>query len=69
MIGWYTVLIGIWIAFAAVLAAYSATAKWVLKADYVDACSCDLACPCISEALQRMVIARKEIMAKSILPV
>ena len=47
MIWWYTVLIGTWIAFAPVLAASPATAKWVLKADYVDACSCDLTCPCL----------------------
>ncbi len=31
----------------AVMAASPATSKWVLKADYVDACSCDLACPCL----------------------
>ena len=30
-----------------VLAASPATPKWVLKADYIDACSCDLACPCL----------------------
>jgi hypothetical protein len=24
-----------------------ATPEWVLKADYIDACSCDVACPCI----------------------
>jgi len=28
-------------------AASPATPMWVLKADYVDACSCDMACPCI----------------------
>jgi hypothetical protein len=47
MIGWFTVLVGTWIALAPVLAASPATPKWVLKADYVDACSCDLACPCL----------------------
>ncbi len=47
MIGWYTVLIGTWIALTPVLAASQATPKRVLKADYVDACSCDLACPCL----------------------
>ena len=47
MIWWSTVLIGTSIALAPVLVASPATAKWVLKADYVDACSCDLACPCI----------------------
>ncbi len=30
-----------------VLATSPATPKWVLKADYIDACSCDLACPCL----------------------
>ncbi len=47
MIGWFTVLIGTWITLAPVLAASPATPKWVLKADYIDACSCDLACPCL----------------------
>lgn len=47
MIGWSTVLIGAWIALAPVLAASQPTSKWVLKAEYVDACSCDLACPCL----------------------
>jgi hypothetical protein len=47
MIGWSTLLIGTWIALAPVLAAPPETAKWVLKADYVDACSCALACPCL----------------------
>jgi hypothetical protein len=28
-------------------AASPATPMWVLKANYVDACSCDMACPCI----------------------
>ena len=46
-IGLSIVLIGTWIALAPVLAASPVTPKWVLKADYVDACSCDLACPCI----------------------
>ena len=45
--GWSAVLIGTWIALASVLAASPATPKWVLKADYVDACCCDLACPCL----------------------
>jgi len=48
MIRWSTVLlIGIWIALAPVVAATPATPEWVLKADYLDACSCDLACPCL----------------------
>ena len=47
IIGLSTVLITIWIAFAPVLAASPAIPKWVLKADYIDACSCDLACPCL----------------------
>ncbi len=47
MIGWSTLLIGTWIALAPVLAVSSATLKWVLKADYLDACSCDLTCPCL----------------------
>lgn len=36
-----------WIAFAPVLAAPPEKGKWVLKANYVDACSCDLTCPCL----------------------
>jgi len=28
-------------------AASPVTPMWVLKANYVDACSCDMACPCI----------------------
>ena len=47
MIVWSTVLIGALIALAPVLATSQATPEWVLKADYVDACSCDLACPCL----------------------
>ncbi|MHC4166571.1 MAG: DUF1326 domain-containing protein [Planctomycetota bacterium] len=47
LVGLPTVLIGAWIALAPVLAASAATPKWVLKADYIDACCCDLACPCI----------------------
>jgi hypothetical protein len=44
---WSTVLIGTWVVLAPVLAASATTSEWVLKADYVDACSCDLACPCL----------------------
>jgi len=29
------------------LAASNAAENWVLKADYVDACSCDMTCPCL----------------------
>ena len=47
MIWLSTVLIVTGIALAPVLAESPATPKWALKADYVDACSCDLACPCI----------------------
>jgi hypothetical protein len=47
MIRWSTVMIGTWIALAPVLAASPATPTWVLIADYIDACSCDLACPCL----------------------
>lgn len=47
MIGWSTVLIGTLISLAPVLAESPVIQKWVLKADYVDACSCDLACPCL----------------------
>jgi hypothetical protein len=43
----FTVLIGILFALAPDLAASRAAPKWVLIADYVDACSCDLACPCL----------------------
>ena len=47
MIRWFSVLIGTWIAVAPVLAASPVSEQWVLKADYVDACSCDLTCPCL----------------------
>ena len=47
MMRWFTVLIGTWIAVAPVLAASPATSEWMLKADYVDACSCDMTCPCL----------------------
>ena len=47
MNGWRTVLIGAWITISPVLAASQETAAWVFKGDYVDACSCDLTCPCI----------------------
>jgi hypothetical protein len=47
IIGLSTVLIGIWIVLVPAFAASPATPEWVLKADYVDACSCDLTCPCI----------------------
>jgi len=39
------VLIGAWIMLTPVFATSSANPKWALKADYVDACSCDLTCP------------------------
>ncbi len=60
----------------AVMAASPATPKWVLKADYIDACSCDLACPCIFGGSPRTDIAkerrwwrsRKDIMVRSISP-
>jgi len=35
------------IALVFVLAMSPETPEWALKADYVDACSCDMACPCI----------------------
>jgi hypothetical protein len=44
---WFAVLIGALISFAPALAASPATADWVLKADYMDACSCDMTCPCL----------------------
>ena len=44
---WSTILAATLFAWAPVLAAAAATADWVLKADYVDACSCDLTCPCL----------------------
>ena len=47
IIGLSTVLIVIWIVLTPAFAASPSTPEWVLKADYVDACSCDLACPCI----------------------
>jgi hypothetical protein len=47
MIKWRTVLIGISIAFSPVLALTQETEEWVFKGNYVDACSCDLTCPCI----------------------
>lgn len=44
---WTCALIGIFIAFAQTVAAAPAATKWVLKANYLDACSCDLTCPCL----------------------
>ena len=44
---WPTILVVTLFAWAPVLAAVAETADWVLKADYVDACSCDLTCPCL----------------------
>lgn len=44
---WRNVTIGTLIAFLPVLAAAQQTEEWVFKGDYVDACSCDLTCPCI----------------------
>jgi len=44
---WRTVLLGISIALSPVLAVSQETEEWVFKGNYVDACSCDLACPCI----------------------
>jgi hypothetical protein len=41
------VIIGTLIALAPALAVSPATPRWALKADYVDACNCDLACPCL----------------------
>ncbi len=40
-------LLGMYIASQTVLAANPTDPEWVLKANYVDACSCDVACPCI----------------------
>ena len=47
MVGLFSVLIGIWIVLAPTFVESSESPEWVLKADYVDACSCDLTCPCI----------------------
>ena len=47
MIKLFTVLIGSWMVIAPVLAASPATSEWVIKADYVDACSCNVPCPCL----------------------
>jgi hypothetical protein len=44
MARWITALTGIWIALTP---APAASADWVLNAEYMDACSCDLTCPCI----------------------
>ena len=44
---WPTLLLATLLAWAPVLAAAAETVDWVLKADYVDACSCDLTCPCL----------------------
>lgn len=43
----FTAMFGIWIAIVPVSAAPPTAPDWELKADYIDACSCDLACPCI----------------------
>ncbi len=55
MIGWSAVLIKTWIALAPVLAASLPTSKWELKADDIDACSCDLACPCLNHTQYKTV--------------
>ncbi|MHC4298305.1 MAG: DUF1326 domain-containing protein [Planctomycetota bacterium] len=47
LIGLSVVLIRTWVGLEPVSAVSPATAMWVLKADYVDACSCDLGCPCL----------------------
>ena len=47
MISLSAVLIVAWISLVPVFAAPPATLTWVLKADYIDACCCDLACPCL----------------------
>ncbi len=51
---WKTIIIGLsifllgnCISIRPVFAESQTNPKWVLKADYVDACSCDVACPCI----------------------
>lgn len=45
MIKAYTICLVVWIALASLV--YGESPEWVLKADYVDACSCDIPCPCI----------------------
>lgn len=40
-------MIGIYLVVSSAIAAGAETTEWVLKADYVDACSCDMTCPCI----------------------
>ena len=40
-------LIGLCLAMAPGLAAWADESEWVLRADYVDACSCDMTCPCL----------------------
>ena len=47
MNGRRTVLIGACFVIAPVLVASAETTAWTLKADYLDACSCDLTCPCL----------------------
>ena len=47
MIKGMRLFIGTWIAFGHVMVAAPPPPQWVLKADYVDACCCDLACPCL----------------------
>lgn len=44
---WRPSSIGALVVFLSILTASAQNPEWVLKADYVDACSCDLACPCI----------------------
>ena len=47
MTRWPCFLLVTWISLASAAEPTSASAEWVLKANYVDACSCDLTCPCI----------------------
>lgn len=47
MICWSRIWTGMWIACAPVLAASAATPDWAIQADYTDACSCNVPCPCL----------------------
>ena len=47
MIGLSVVIVVTRISLVPVFAEPPATPNWMLKADYVDACCCDLACPCL----------------------
>lgn len=47
MLSWHTTLLAAWFAVGPVVTAPASPEEWMFEANYVDACSCDMACPCI----------------------